>query len=466
MKWTGEQELLLEAVQKPLDDRWSSNVVIYTDSKAGCGKTTMVGEIIRRNPGAKYIYTAFNKKIVQDGIPKFGADNCKTFHALAHKFVSRPNIGGFYPYSVKESSYMTYNHKKEVVDMLDKYCLSKHLAIDDFFDEYAVTDPSIEKLVLKYLELMSERKIPMTFNYMLKELHHQLADGSLRIDLDMLFVDEAQDLTPVMLEIFGLIQSTVKLYLGDTSQDIYSFLDLASAFTLSVDTYDLTTSFRLSPAIAKRIEPFCQSFIDVDFKITGVNTDTSDTTVGYVTHTNAEVILQVAELQNKGKTFSLTKPAKEIFEVAIEVEKALRGTPSKKPKYWKLNELRDRGYGLKVLANSEQLDDDIISSLKLIEHLTHKRVDIMAVLNLAEKTKPNPNCLIGTAHSVKGLEFGTVYISNGLNKFVDRLLKSYPRTQDETAEIIEGCKLYYVACSRAKHTLNNAVMLDYINKYK
>jgi hypothetical protein len=56
---------------------------------------------------------------------------------------------------------------------------------------------------------MADRKIPITFNYMLKELHTQLATGDLRIELDMLFVDEAQDLTPVMLDIFGLTQADV-----------------------------------------------------------------------------------------------------------------------------------------------------------------------------------------------------------------------------------------------------------------
>jgi hypothetical protein len=364
----------------------------------------------------------------------------------------------FYPYAVKEHG-LSYVDKKYVVDMLDKYCLSRYLDLDDFIRDMAIPEYSGD-LILKYLEKMADRSIQITFNYMLKELHHQLADGSLRIDIDMLFVDEAQDLTPVMLEIFGLIQATVKLYLGDTSQDIYSFLDLVSAFTLSVDPYELTTSFRLSPSIAARIEPFCKDFIDPDFKLTGVSNDTSDRSEGYITYTNAEIIEEVANMQVERLGYCLTRPAKEIFEVAIAVEAILQGEPNKKPKYWGLVKLVDQSLSLKRLLASEKLDDDILSSIKLIQTLRHKHIDIMDVLNKAEKDKADPDYLIGTAHSVKGLEMGSVTISEGLNKYVRNLLDSVPMTQEETDEIVEGCKLYYVACSRAKHTLRNAGVLN------
>ena len=458
MTWTDEQTDLLNAIQEPIDSTFETNVVIHADCKAGTGKTTLVKEAVRRNPTKNYIYTAFNKKIVEEGTKAFGKDHCKTFHALAYKFVSRPNIKGFYPNVVAAPGF-SYADKKIVVDMLDKYCLSRFLDIDEFFDEYAIEDYHGD-VILEYLEKMANRDIGMTFNYMLKELHHNLDSGDTVVKLDMLFVDEAQDLTPVMLEIFGLIQADVKVYLGDTSQAIYSFLDLVSAFTLSTETYNLTTSFRLSKAIAERIEPFCKDFIDPDFKITGVGTGV-DTSEAYITHSNAEIIQHTLHRQQIGQTYSFTKPVKEIFEVTLAVNDIVNGTASKKPKYWGLVAKLKKGYTARELAKCDELDDDIVNSLKLLEHFKGAKVDVEGVLAKAETDPTNHGYLIGTGHSVKGCEFGTVTISNGLNKYLERELKRTPMSQEEVDEIQEAAMLYYVSCSRAKHTLRNAVMLDY-----
>ncbi len=453
---TDEQQQIFDKVDSTLKSKFDTNVVIHVDAKAGTGKTALIKYIVEHNPKKRFIYTAFNKRIVEDGIETFGEDNCKTFHALAYKYTHSPKIGGFYPYTVVETEF-TYMDKKLVVDMLDKYCLSRHLYLVDFHKEHPVA-PRIEKAIEKYLDLMFYKKIPITFNYMLKELHHRLADGDIRIALDILFVDEAQDLTPVMLEIFGLIRADVKIYLGDACQDIYSFLDLVSAFTLSKSTYNLTTSFRLSPAIAARIEPFCQKFIDPSFRIVGVGTGI-DTTEAFITHSNAEIIQHVSTRQGLGLTYSFTRPIKEIFEVAIAVDEILQGHKSKKPKYWALVYKIKKGYTPKQLTKAEDLDDDIVNSINLILHLQKKGIDIIEVLDKAESDRPNRAYLIGTAHSVKGTEFGKVTISNGLNNYVEKLIRSTPMSQEETDAIVEGCKLYYVACSRAKHTLINANLL-------
>ncbi|MCD6136065.1 DEAD/DEAH box helicase [Candidatus Bipolaricaulota bacterium] len=458
MKLTNEQQDIFDAVAKPLNSMFETNVVIHVDAKAGTGKTALTKYIVDNFPGRSYIYTAFNKKIVEDGTKTFGKNHCKTFHALAYKYISRPNIGGFYPYGVKEPAYFTYVEKKQVVDMLDKYCLSRHLDLDDFFAEHDIEE-YIGEVILDYLEKMANRDIPITFNYMLKELHHNLASGDTKIELDMLFVDEAQDLTPVMLEIFGLIQADVKVYLGDTSQAIYSFLDLVSAFTLSTSTYNLTTSFRLSKAIAAKIEPFCQTFIDPTFKITGVGTGV-DTSEAFITHSNAEIIQHVAHLQQIGKTYSFTKPVKDIFEVTLAVDAILEGEMSKKPKYWGLvAKLKKGRETLQELAHSEELDDDITNSLKLLLHFKKEHLNVTDILNKAETDPINKDYLIGTAHSVKGLEMGEVTISSGLNKLVKKMKAKTPKTVEDEDEIVEAMMLYYVACSRAKYRLINATEL-------
>lgn len=191
MTLTTEQKEVFDKVEEVLTSKFDTNVVIHVDAKAGTGKTALVKYIIKHNPKKRFMYTAFNKLIVEDGIEAFGEDNCKTFHALAYKYTHNPKIGGFYPYAITTRGF-NYTEKKLVADMLDKYCLSKHLYLEDFCAANDVPY-EIEEVIGEYLGYMADRDIPITFNYMLKELHHQLADANTRIVLDMLFVDEAQD---------------------------------------------------------------------------------------------------------------------------------------------------------------------------------------------------------------------------------------------------------------------------------
>jgi len=465
MVWTYEQNLIMDAVQDGLDNPFYTSEEILVDAKAGCSKSTIAKEIVKRNPSIEFMYTAFNKKIVEDGVKAFGKHSAKTFHAFAYKHFHTPNIGGFYANSITES--LTYNDKKYVVDTLNTFCLSKYADVYEFFEEAGIAD-SAQPLVIKYLELMSERKIKHTFDYMLKEIHMLLVDKEIVIKYDLLILDEAQDLTPVVLALFDLVKTKVTLYLGDTSQDIYTFLNLVSAFDDALNTYELTKSFRLSKSIAKRVDKFCKKYVDKHFHIEGVNT-TTDKTEAFITHSNAEIIYHVVELQSSGNRYSFTRPIDEIFEVAITVQKVLNGEKIKNPKYWTLAKLVKYSKPVSVIAESEELDDDIKNSVKLINIFRRQGIDLNDVLQKAIKDRGDNNYLIGTAHSVKGLERGTVTISKGLNNYVIKAIKhdkevsmsklSEELKEEARLERITACKLYYVAVSRCKNTLINAVLV-------
>jgi len=459
MKKTKEQIEILSKVSEVLTSAFAFNDVIQIDAKAGCGKTTTIKMIVKEHPKKSFIYTAFNKKIVEDGIEVFGEENAKTFHALAYKYVNRVNLGQFYPNMIKDK--LTYQDKQFIVNTIDKFCLSKYVYIEDFLIEKDIPK-KYDKYIIKYLDKMANREIKHTFNYMLKELHHNLFSKETKIDIDMLFVDEAQDLTPVMLEIFELVQATVKVYLGDTIQDIYSFLDLISAFNSKYHTYTLSDSFRIPPKIAEKIDNFCKTNIDPTFKIVGHNTNTPTVnSILYITYTNAEIIEKIDEELIKGRTFSLTKPIEELFKTTLEVYDILfRKIPNKNPKYFGVVNSLAKGISLDKLSKDEEIDLDIRSSIKTLLLFEHKKRNVYDILNEAKRIKPNKNRLIATAHSIKGLETDVVNISNGLNRVVGNAMTSVATTEEEEEAITEICKLYYVACSRAKFTLSNAICLN------
>jgi hypothetical protein len=449
MTLTSEQESIFTQVEDTLNNVYANNSEIYISAVAGSGKTTLARYIVSKLGITNYIYTAFNKKIVEEGTKHFGSSKSKTFHALAWSYCDNPNIGSLYASNVIANEFASYLMKKDVVDTLDAFCLSSY----DCLSEYCIDNDvskEIEDLVELHLIKMSNREIPHTFNFMLKELHLNLLDSTVKIDLDILIVDECQDITPVMLEIFTLINAKIKLYLGDVTQSIYTFLGLVSAYDKADKINYLTNSFRVDPNIAKRIELFCNRYLDEDFTMVGINTSKKDTTKAYITYSNAAIIKYIID---SGETeFNFTKPVKEIFEVPLNVLKIMLKQEVKNPKYYTFKQMIRTG-----VIDKENLDDDIASAYSIVRWAINMKIDLVT-LSTTIKHNPKAKLCIATAHSIKGAEFGTVTICDSLNSYVTtRLSDTVGRYTDKEKE--EAAKLYYVATSRCKHTLNNATLL-------
>ena len=80
------------------------------------------------------------------------------------------------------------------------------------------------------------------------------------------------------------------------------------------------------------------------------------------------------------------------------------------------------------------------------------------MLNTPALTDADSAVTISTIHSVKGLEFHTVFL-------LDPILGTFPREIDDTAENREDLRCMYVALTRAKKNLV-VVYPEYIEKYK
>lgn len=457
---TPEQQYATDEVVRAVTNEYLSNTQIFIKAKAGTGKTALVKHIIRVvNPDA-FLYTAFNTRIVAE----FESPNAVTFHALAKRAIRHTKgISALYASSASIKQKIPYSDKLLIVESIEKYYTSRHLTFSEYLKDSTLKLGRLaNKIATDLIKNMSKGVVPATFNYLLKECHLQLHSGKLVLNTDMLFIDEAQDVTPVMLEIFALIEAKVKVFLGDSDQEIYSFLDLVTVFNSSVKTLDLTNSFRVSPEIAKKIESFGRTHIDPTFKFKGLNTSgmpKKDFTTAIITHTNASIIELTHKYHEEGVYPSYTRPLNEIFKVALKVESILNNPRSVKDfKYKELVNLISKNFSVNAILRSEtiHLDDDILSALAIVWSLSKKGISTKYILNVAKTHKPNPKFLIGTVFAIKGLEFDRVIINEDLNALTKQALQGR-KTNKQGA--IEAGRRYYVATSRAKHELLNAELL-------
>jgi superfamily I DNA/RNA helicase len=291
-----------------------------------------------------------------------------------------------------------------------------------------------------------------------------LAQNLIEVKYDLSMADETQDMSKIALDIFKLIKADRKVICGDRFQDIYSeFMGTVNAFTELDDIviYPLTQSFRCSVDISKKIDRFGKYYFSSNFIFNGTDKPKEYKTKGYMTLTNAQIIYRINELHKKGIRYSLTRRLKDIFACPLALITAASGKRVYSHKY---KFLEDEYKRCKAWSNmsfyawlgKEVKDEEVKSAIALLNKLKANEVNIFDILEDAKKSKKDPNVLVATAYSAKGLTFNSVYIEDDLNDKINKIMKrNGPHTDEEDTLM----KVAYVAATRGEHELINCKYL-------
>lgn len=456
MPLTHEQEAVVEAALNNTDD------VIAVDAKAGSGKSSTAKAIVEAVKPKDGFYCTYNKAILEDTKKRMGnLITCKTIHALAYKYCKpKKGLEELTYQNIKED--ISYDSKAQVINILDKFCRSSSTDLGHYLEDHC-NNEELHPIITQYANNMLEDKIPCTFNFMLKKLHILLLDKNVDIHLDLVIFDECQDVTAVSLEIFKLINAKKKVILGDTHQNIYSFMDTVNAFREldNLSLLRLTKSFRCNEDIASRVQLFGRKHLEPDFKFTGNSEVVPGHTpkVAFITRTNAALIARMSKLIESGKSFTLTRGISEIFSLPTALLNASKGNPvyDKKYKYfeteYKNYSERKRDYINYYDYLLSVTEDPLLEYvIKLLSQLSAKKINIFTLKEKALNLKPDKDIVLTTAHAFKGLEADAVFLEDDLNSSVNRAILRKSEL-DKSAK--EDLNTYYVAMSRAKTKLLN-----------
>ena len=455
--------------------------IVLVSAVAGSGKSHTATKTVEALKPQKGLYTAFNKSIVTEAAKLYVDTNieCRTLHALAlSKVKPKLPIEDFTYNCIKEN--ISYFNKSIIIKAIDEFYRSASLDMEDFLTDHitkVIRSTSnmpkqqqnnainlLVKLSSKYVDLMIEDKVNPTFNYLLKWFHFMLVNDEVTTNYDLVIFDEIQDSTAVALEIFKLLPAKWKLGLGDEDQAIYLFMNLVNGFEVLEDTttFHLTQTFRCSEPISEAVEAFGKKHLHSDFHFHGIEHPMKDGKTAYITATNASIISIINDLHREGQGYILTRPIKEIFAAPLAILTASKGKAVFHKKYKFLeNEYRNftkSQYNSYLKYLIEEVDDnEIHQTVKLLQSLTQKRINIWDVLAEAKKSKRDPLVTCGTLFSLKGMGYETVYINEDINNAVDRVLAKGGPENDEDKVILKGA---YVAASRARANLYNARFLN------
>jgi superfamily I DNA/RNA helicase len=425
------------------------------------------------------LYLAYNKSIALEAAKRFPKTTlCSTTHSLAYRAVVNEyhlSVGTFNARDITE--YLPYEDKALIVGYIKEFCLSSYLDFDTFAKENDLSKDMI-KYANKYLELMETGKIPCTHDFYLKFFHLALHNKIITYDkeFDFIMLDEAGDINEVTLEIFLLLPAKFKIATGDKHQNIYSFNHTINAFALLEDKatfFNMTKSFRVSKDIANTIQGFVHRYLDKTMVFEGVDlVDKHIETRAFIARTNSSLVSEMIKLQKSRTPYTLIRKAVEIFKHPLMVMSFKYQGFISDPQYKHLQDDIDTFFEdvlpnnksaklLMYLMEKHPYDYTLCQAIKTVIRFGYK--DILNAYEYAKKlegSKASKGLVLATSHSVKGLEFDEVTISNDLSELITSIITEIKLTGEINEYQLTELNLAYVACSRARKYLYNASFLN------
>ncbi|KAI4874006.1 hypothetical protein NFI96_027836, partial [Prochilodus magdalenae] len=499
--------------QQILNHEIQRDHVVKIMAFAGTGKTTTLVRYAQQRPNLRFLYVAFNKSVAMQANRSFPSNVvCKTVHSIAYTAVGYrykkldklcSNVQPFNVAWKLPEGRGGFVNAKVVTQTINNFCAStdRRIGTQHVPDVYRNTNgrderPDENKKMLfagdaqdiwdKMVELVPTREMAyrMTHDGYLKlwQMHRPVLKG-----YDVIFIDEAQDCTPVILDIM-LSQHCGKILVGDLHQQIYTFRGAINALYAVAHThlYYLTQSFRFGSEIAY----VGATILDVCKKVKKILVGGhQDGSVRGEDRETLESIKQAAP-QVKGKVAILCRCNVTVFSEAVRLTDAnsnckiyivggvdsfglkkildiwILMQPEVKRKQDNLRIMdpfirsfcREKlgGYaGLKRYATHTE-DRELEAKLSVVEKYNARIPELVErIYSCAQRSSDTADYILGTMHKSKGLEFDTVVVMDDFMKVpcsrhnLQRMNIS-PGIRNVEAD---EWNLLYVAVTRAKRAL-------------
>ena len=479
MALTTEQKKIVTTAKKLYDE--PAQRLLLCSAIAGSGKTHTLLELAKVINPSSGIYLVYNKALQVEAATKFKGTNieCKTIHSLAYQAIVRQYGISVKPFTVRDiKEKISYTNKTVVVAILERFFLSNSLDIHTYLHDSKISIKQMT-LALIYYEKMLKGEIGSGHALYLKLYHLFLVNGEIATPAyDLLMVDELGDITELTIEIFKLIKAKLKVGVGDSSQNIYSFTHTVDGFKqLKTEgtTLYLTKSFRVSSVIAAKIERFCNSTFNKDIIFKGRDICPKEKSIShaFIARNNSTLIKKMISLSEDNIPFNLTRPPSSIFALVLALATLMPNKPVFFSQYKWLEKIANKHDSIKHLAHvpnrlldyiGKEYEEDIAIKGALFTIAKYGKTRLFNIYTLAKQhyeSKDTYFYTLTTAHSSKGLEFSEVTILEDLNEAVvkSKYLLLTEKDEDRINKLNEEFRLYYVAVSRAMLHIHNAKFL-------
>ncbi|MBF6332450.1 UvrD-helicase domain-containing protein [Nocardia transvalensis] len=422
---------------------------------AGTGKTTTLLQLadILAAADRDGLYVAFNKAIADEAGAKFGGHvTASTAHSLAYRGIAttrhapllermrrgtripiretgtRLKVREFATSSGGGAALTAYNVTRAALSAVDRFCRSAdtelcaaHIARIPGLDHRDV-HAELVAFVLPYAQriwddLRNPRGNAVAFGHSHYLKLWALERPRLGNDGGALFLDEAQDTSPVLAGIIADQTHLQRVYVGDDAQSIYGFTGAINAMAGLTATAEgrLTQSWRFGPAVAEAANTLLARLGD-DMRLTGNPgrdsiVDRAVTGSAILARTNATAIEHVMAAQRAGKRVHLMGENRYAVQFCDDADALRKGA---RPR---LADLAAFTSWDQVVQHAEDSEDS--ADWKVLVALIEKYStgEVRRALS-GVVTETDADTIVATAHKSKGREWDSVVPADDLAEAV------------------------------------------------
>lgn len=475
MKPTEEQIKIKEA--------FKNNRVLKVNAVAGSGKSTTLKMLAEDNEQSS-LYICFNKVIAEEAKEKFPDHvECRTTHSLAfsshgkslsHK-LKRPsgryvNVAGtsaeiakFYkinefkcddpsspitPTTIASIVRQTVNRYQASADKdLSKNHIPYSLILNAEKNHAGLNKKALTDVVMKYAtKLWKDRCDPSSPVLCHHDTYLKLWQLSKPIlNYEIIYVDEAQDSAPTVLDVVSRQTHCKIVYVGDTYQSIYQFRGAVNAMeSILAPTYTLSKSFRYGQEVADVAKWIISGEIDVkgleniDSKVGVVDSESFTKifrTNGHLLECAVEYVARGMDVFCEVDTRNFIKQLESAYALYKRNYNAVKHEDITPYSNWS------------DLVEEAEEDPDLKRLIKIV-HSGETQMFIDSLKSLNTK-RGAADVILTTAHKAKGKEWPNVILADDF---------PIPQEEDWVQSPFENMpqqevNLFYVAATRATNTL-------------
>ena len=478
----------------------SDKLSFKINAVAGSGKTTTLLEYAKRNSHLKILYLAYNKSLqtsLQDKLKVYNLPfmHVSTIHSLAYNKIEAynynlahdlknqviENVITIHEQTVNQKAYYPIPEYVALIkDLVNFYCNSSLIALDSKLIESYKKQSDLgakilelinknEKRVLEHLKTilsaMKNKVIDATHDFYLK-MFYLNKKVSANLPYDLILVDEAQDISDVMI---GIVenQSCRRIYVGDSFQQIYTFRFATNALNkIDLPSYDLTQSFRFGDNYAKILQSNLNSLYEINsskpLKISGIE----KTTLIGKNHIDFSKQFCVIARSTFGLiqqlVYFIHDKKKIYFEGGYNSYSFMNQTvysifylKQKKNDKITIDEIKD----FDTINELEQFakdtkNQDYLNIIKFINTYGDNIFEInKKIKEFLVNDKKDADIIFTTTHKSKGLEYEQVIMADD---FISKKEIANTKNKLSFQRINEELNIYYVAATRAKNVIQLA----------
>ena len=477
---------------------------------AGSGKTTTLLEYAKKNSHLRILYLAYNKSLqtsLQKKLHEYKLThmNVSTIHSLAYQKISAYQynlahdlkiqvieklLNGYeQTFNQRTNYYPVAEYVALIKDLVNFYCNSSLIALDlKLLESYKKQGD----LSAKILELLNkdEQKALNHLKHILSAMKNKIIDAthdfylkmfylnkkvSTNLGYDLILVDEAQDISDVMIAIVEA-QNCKRIYVGDSFQQIYSFRYAINALNkIELPSYELSKSFRFSDSYAKVLEKNLNALYGMNskklLKISGVDTTTNlgEKAIDYkkpicvIARSTFGLIQQIVHFIQDDKKIYF-EGGYNSYSFMNQTVYSIFYLKEKKNDKITIDEIKD----FETIQELEQFakdtkNQDYLNIIKFINTYGDNIFEINKKIKTKITTnKKDADLIFTTTHKSKGLEYEQIIMADD---FITKKELSNPKSKVSFLKLQEELNIYYVAATRVKSAIWQASLnLDYVYK--